>query len=398
MRKSCGRLVTISAWMLASGCVLPTDDGSVAGLDEEGIASASQSLAGSFRLKAVHSGLCVDVSGGGSANGASIIQHGCHGGANQTFRVQDMGGGEHVLIATSSNKCLDVAGAGQANGAAVQQWACADVDQQRWTLESQGQGRYRLRAVHSGKCLDVTGRSTEPGARLQQWNCSSGENQRFALEAVDSDPGTPDNPGNPGGGASPIGSGWERYSPTRKIHLDDTDGLQTFSWSSSKSVCNPTCADYKYDSATDTETFRVIDNRSNRSEIRLQNDYASGTRQFQGFVTFGAPLDDESLFQVFGSTSGATQLMIRGFSSNGGSLRGGGRTLATGIYGVEQRINVVHRQGNDIRMYVNGSLAHSIEDDEAVSNYHKYGCYGTLRTGAATVKWRQVRHFKDGHL
>ena len=194
-----------------------------------------------------------------------------------------------------------------------------------------------------------------------------------------------------------LGSGWTRYSPTKKIHLDDTSGLRTFGWTASKSVCSPACAEYRYDSATDTETFRVIDNRSNRSEIRLQNEYSSGRRQFQGYVTFDAPLNDESLFQIFGSTSGATQLMIRGFSGSGGSIRGGGKTLATGIYGVERRINVIHTQGGKIQMYVNGSLKHQITDNENVSNYHKYGCYGTLRTGAATVRWRAACSFKDGN-
>lgn len=199
---------------------------------------------------------------------------------------------------------------------------------------------------------------------------------------------------SPGSGA--LGSNWVAYSPTKKIHLDDESGLHTFSWTSSLSVCSPACADYKYDSATDTETFRIIDNRSNRSEIRLANEYSSGTRQFQGYVTFYAPLNDESLMQVFGSTSGATQLMLRGYSANNGEIRGGGKTLTTGCYGVERRVNVIHRQGQDIRMYINGSLKNTIVDDEAVTNYHKYGCYGTLRTGAATVKWRAVRSYKDG--
>ena len=72
------------------------------------------------------------------------------------------------------------------------------------------------------------------------------------------------------------------------------------------------------------------------------------------------------------------------------------KTVASGIYGVEQRINVIHRQGQDVRIYVNGSLKHKLTDDEDVSNYNKYGCYGTLRTGSATVKWRQARFFKDG--
>jgi hypothetical protein len=196
--------------------------------------------------------------------------------------------------------------------------------------------------------------------------------------------------------SGPLGTGWVQYSPTKKIHLNDDVDLQIYDWISSKSVCSPVCADYKYDSTTDTETFRILDNRSNRAEIRLQNEYSSGSRQFQGYVRFDTPLDDESLMQVFGSTTGATQLMIRGYSANNGELRGGGKTLSTGCYGVERRVNMIHRQGQDFRMYINGSLKNTIADSEAVTNYHKYGVYGTLHTGAVTVKWRAARSYKDG--
>ena len=188
-----------------------------------------------------------------------------------------------------------------------------------------------------------------------------------------------------------VGTGWSSRTYTKKIHLDNEAGLQTYSWTSYKSVCSPVCADYR--SSNDVETFRIVDSRSNRSEIRLQNEYSSGQRQFQGYVTFGSPLNDESLFQVFGSTSGATQAMMRGYSSSGGTIRtvGGGGTLATGVYGKEQRINVIHVQGSRIEFYVGGSRKATITDSENVTNYWKYGCYGTLRTGAVSVRWRNVR-------
>jgi hypothetical protein len=194
-----------------------------------------------------------------------------------------------------------------------------------------------------------------------------------------------------------LGSGWVQYSPTKRIHLDNEDGLQTFTWSSSRSVCSPVCADYN--SSNDVETFRILDNRSNRSEIRLQNEYSSGSRQFEGYVTFYAPLDDESLMQIFGSTSGATQMMIRGYSASGGSMRGAGQTLITNCYGKEVRVNVIHLQenvGNKIIIYINGVKKAEIADNEAVTNYHKYGNYGTLRTDEAVVRWRRARFFRDG--
>jgi hypothetical protein len=196
-----------------------------------------------------------------------------------------------------------------------------------------------------------------------------------------------------------IGSGWVQYSPTKKIHLDNEDGLQIYNWTSYKSVCSPICADYSYASSTETETFRLLDNRTNRSEIRLQNDYSSGSRQFEGYVTFYSPLNDESLMQIFGSTSGATQMMIRGYAASGGSIRGAGQTLATNVYGKEVRINVIHLQenaGNKIMIYINGVKKAEIADNESVTNYHKYGNYGTLTTDEAVVKWRRVRHFRDG--
>lgn len=193
-----------------------------------------------------------------------------------------------------------------------------------------------------------------------------------------------------------IGSGWTQRTYTKKIHLDDENGLQTFNWTADRSVGQGSpCARYHYLSSNDSEYFDIFDNRSNRSEIRLQNDYSSGSRQFQGYVRINSPLNDESLFQIFGSTSGATQMMIRGYSSSGGSIRTvgtpSGVTLASNCYGVEQRINVIHYQGNRIEVYCNGSLRGSGTDNEAVTNYWKYGCYGTLKTGAVQVRWRQVR-------
>ena len=197
--------------------------------------------------------------------------------------------------------------------------------------------------------------------------------------------------------AAAIGSGWVAYSPTKKIHLDDENGLQIFNWTSYKSVGSPVCADYRSESGT--ETFRIVNNKSNRSEIRLQNEYSTGSRQFEGYVTFDAPLDDESLMQIFGSTSGATQLMIRGYAADGGSIKGAGQTLATNVYGKEVHINVIHLQedkGNRIKIYVNGVKKADVADNEAVTNYMKYGNYGTLRTGTATVKWRNVKVYRDG--
>ena len=92
-----------------------------------------------------------------------------------------------------------------------------------------------------------------------------------------------------------LGSGWVEYAPARKIHLVDFEsparkGMRAFAWTNHVEVGSPTsCASYDFDSRTHTESFKLNDKRSNRAEIRLENDYATGTRQFEGYVTFKAP-------------------------------------------------------------------------------------------------------------
>ena len=213
-----------------------------------------------------------------------------------------------------------------------------------------------------------------------------------------------------------LGSGWVEYQPQRKIHLVDFEfparkGMRAFDWTNHVEVGSPTsCASYDFDAKTDTETFKLLDKRSNRAEIRLENDYATGSRQFEGYVTFYAPLNDESLFQIWVSDRGATQMMMRGYAANGGEIGinqepiNGTPRVATNCYGREIKVNVIHLQedvGGKFVVYLDGKQVLEFADGENPKNhdgknYHKYGCYGTLKTAGAVVKWRGVKHFKDG--
>ncbi|MGN6366958.1 MAG: family 16 glycoside hydrolase [Phycisphaerae bacterium] len=212
-----------------------------------------------------------------------------------------------------------------------------------------------------------------------------------------------------------LGEGWTEYKPARKIHLVNFDlpvhkGMVAFDWSPRQLIGDPPCASYDYDARTDTETFKLLNKKANRAEIRLENEYGTGSRQFEGYVTFYPPLNDESLFQIWGSDEGATQLMVRGFAANNGSIRcanavvKGMPTVATNCYGREVKVNVIHLQedaGNKIIVYIDNKKMLEFPDNEKVTNhdgqnYHKYGCYGTLHTAQAVVKWRHVRNFMGG--
>lgn len=206
---------------------------------------------------------------------------------------------------------------------------------------------------------------------------------------------------------------WEADAPARKIHLCNEHGKHMmFDWSARQDLHTSAghCASYAYDAATDTETFRLVGRNSNRAEIRLINEYEQGARQFEGYVTIHGPLDDLSLMQIWGSAEGATQLMLRGYADDGGTLAVNCGSalrvkLLTGAFGREIKVNIVHLQenvGNRIRVYLDDRLVGDFPDDEKAvnnfnANYHKYGVYGKIadRQADAVVSWRRVRHFRD---
>jgi hypothetical protein len=151
------------------------------------------------------------------------------------------------------------------------------------------------------------------------------------------------------------------------------------------------------------ETFALRDPISNRCERRLLNTYQTGKRQFEGEVRVSPPTNDESVMQIFGGNSGATTQMIRAYDVAGGTLRKvpGSVVLAEGIHGKWLKVNVIHDiPANKVFTYIDGKLV-ATGDGEVVGAgndgwYHKYGCYGSLRTPSAKVEWRNVKHFKDG--
>lgn len=128
-----------------------------------------------------HSGLCLDVTGISTADGAGIQQWDYWGGGNQIFKFVWAGAGQYRMIVEHSGKCADITGISLADGARLQQWTSHGGPNQRFRPEHIGNGYYRLVAAHSGKCLDVSGVATTNGAPVVQWTAHGGANQQWRL-------------------------------------------------------------------------------------------------------------------------------------------------------------------------------------------------------------------------
>ncbi len=214
-----------------------------------------------------------------------------------------------------------------------------------------------------------------------------------------------------------LGPGWEEHHPLRKIHLANKDDKlvslnHDFAANVTHEVGAPATAAYTYDHATATETF-VLRKPGERAEIRVHDNYATGSRQFEGYVTVYPPIERQMIFQIWGSgeKNRATQMILRAFDRDGGTLLATNRVtdspvVATQIYGREIKVNVIHLQedvGGRILVYLDDRMVLDIPDTykEIINqsgNYHKYGCYGSFEAAftEAKTRWRKVRHFRGG--
>jgi hypothetical protein len=160
-----------------------------------------------YTLKALNSGLCVDVTGASTADGALVEQWNCNGGTNQQWKFVDTGSGVFEVRSVKSNKCLHVAGDGTVSGAAIDQFTCSGKSSQHWTLTGVGTNQYTLRPKsNTAECLDVYAASTVAGGKIDEWSCNGHTSQTFTFALVSS--------GGTGGTGGSGGSGGTGGTPT----------------------------------------------------------------------------------------------------------------------------------------------------------------------------------------
>lgn len=194
-------------------------------------------------------------------------------------------------------------------------------------------------------------------------------------------------------GPDVIGTGWTQVNPSKTIQVVSKGSATPYNWTS---TTHATAEGAYYDRSGGVETFRLLSNSSNRVEVRVHNDYKTGLRQFEGDLKVASPTENESCMQIFGNDtgSGATTLMIRAYAANGGTLRGAGKVLATGVFGKWVHINVIHdATKNTLQVYVGGKLVASASAVTG-THYFKYGVYGTLQATNAQTQWQNVKFFQ----
>lgn len=159
-------------------------------------------------------GLCLDVSGGGTSSGTNVQIYDCNGTISQRWTVTRRGelkssvtsemclsiesGGSNVVIdacsdattqrwdfdesgqlQSTSDKTLCLAATGTTSGSNAQVATCAGTSTQSWTAVATG--AVNLFNGHDDLCLDVQGGGTSSGTNVQVYQCNGTISQQWTF-------------------------------------------------------------------------------------------------------------------------------------------------------------------------------------------------------------------------
>ncbi|MFQ6148685.1 RICIN domain-containing protein [Streptomyces seoulensis] len=119
-------------------------------------------------------GMCLDVEGGATTNGAPVQVHTCNNTSAQMWEIIPYGDG-YALQNVKSLKCLDVSNGDAANGTKIQIWTCNQSPAQRWKFDVRAVSE--LRNVATDKCLDL--HTFDNGYNSWLWGCNNSDAQKF---------------------------------------------------------------------------------------------------------------------------------------------------------------------------------------------------------------------------
>jgi hypothetical protein len=191
-------------------------------------------------------------------------------------------------------------------------------------------------------------------------------------------------------GPDPIGDGWTEYFPEWTYHVPPNADEYGQRYTYEDGVFHLWVED------TDLSTFPGNDSGP-RSEVRVKNEYVSGSRQFQADVLIVAGAEKVGVWQLF---QRPYPWMIRIYDG-GFRQYGNGSSFGDLKMGVWFRFHTVHHAASrNLKIYVDGSLVLDTtisESDGSVDFYNKFGVYGREGMGELNeIYFKNVHYYLKG--
>lgn len=145
---------------------------------------------GVYIIESKLSGKVLDVDAGPAGvsakdDGRPLQQWGYWNSDHQKFRIV-RSDGYYRIYAIHSGKCLDVSGASMVDGAPIIQYhpKKRNIDNQQFSIIKVGTDTYRIEARHSGKVFDVLREDRNDGAKIAQFGFHGGDNQLWLFRPL----------------------------------------------------------------------------------------------------------------------------------------------------------------------------------------------------------------------
>jgi hypothetical protein len=142
----------------------------------------STSLAGSYQITNANSGLALDTSGGGTAQGTAAVQAAASTATHQTWTLVAAGSGLYKITNKASGLLLGINGMSTSDGGTALIWGDNGTTDHLWQLIPYA-GRYKIANYNSGLVLGVQNMSTASGAPVLQWDDNGTTDHLWSLTA-----------------------------------------------------------------------------------------------------------------------------------------------------------------------------------------------------------------------
>jgi hypothetical protein len=143
----------------------------------------STTLAGTYQITNVNSGLALDTVGAGTAQGTLVDQATSSTGTDQSWTLVAAGSGLYKIVNKASGLLLGITNAGTADGGTALIWGDNGTADHLWQLIPAGSGHYKIANYNSGLLLGVNNMSTASGAQVLQWDDNGTADHLWSLTA-----------------------------------------------------------------------------------------------------------------------------------------------------------------------------------------------------------------------
>lgn len=127
-------------------------------------------LAGRYQITNRNSGLALDTSGAGTAQGTAVVQATRTSGTGQNWTLAAAGNGLYKIQQQASGLLLGITSMSTSAGGTALIWGDNGTADHLWQLVPSGDGYYKIANYNSGLLLGVNGMSTSTGAQVLQWD------------------------------------------------------------------------------------------------------------------------------------------------------------------------------------------------------------------------------------